>query len=171
MERYYDTATTTETRKWSASAIISTDVRVAKFFEPLGAGEKMVIHTDNLPYFYVGDIRKPIVINGVVVDEMTDAEKLAEDEAKAAEDALREGEEALISAIDAIQVTYNGNVFSGSLVAQERIVVAMTKLTSKLDTHTQNYFTIDSVKVKLTRDDLVTILDLIEPLMEAITDV
>ena len=96
--------------------------------------------------------------------------QVKEDE-KNAEDALAQGEEALIAAIDAITVTYNGNTFSGSFTAQERMTVAITKLTGKLDTKTQNWFTVESKKIKLTKDDLINILDLIEPLMEAITDI
>lgn len=50
MNRYYDTATHTETLEESETTIISTDARVKDFFKPLPDGYKLVIVND-LPTF------------------------------------------------------------------------------------------------------------------------
>ena len=80
-------------------------------------------------------------------------------------------EAAMVSDINAIVVTHNGNDYSGGFDAQNGMVTAMAKLEGKGDIKTQNWFTVDNVKVALTRDDFDVLLDLIEPLHEAITDI
>ena len=72
--------------------------------------------------------------------------------------------------VAAIVVVYNGHTYSGSRDAQNNMNTAMLKLEGKGDTKTQNWYTVDRVKQKLTRDDFDNLLDMIEPLMEDITD-
>lgn len=77
--------------------------------------------------------------------------------------------------INAIEVEYKVksvlHKFSGSLEAQNNMNVAMTKLTGKSGNKKQNWFTTTGEKVKLNRANFEDLLDMIEPLMEAITDI
>ena len=79
--------------------------------------------------------------------------------------------ESITASVNAIEVSYNGNVFSGSYQAQVEMTAHMQVLFGKADTVTRNYFTVDKVKVKLSRDDFDNILDIIEPIFEALTDI
>ncbi len=73
-------------------------------------------------------------------------------------------------AVDGIKVIYKGHTYSGSRDAQNGMNTAMLKLVGKGDNKTQNWYTVDKVKQKLNRDDFDNLLDMIEPLMEDITD-
>ena len=83
---------------------------------------------------------------------------------------LEDTENAIDVAVNNIVITYGGNTFSGSYVSQSKMVTAMVRLEGKGDTKTQNFFTSDKKTIKLTRDDFDNILDLIEPIMESVTN-
>lgn len=57
MKKFYDTATRTETHSESKTTIISTDEKVAHFFEPLQDGFRLEYTNDNLPI--IVEIPKP----------------------------------------------------------------------------------------------------------------
>lgn len=78
--RYYNKLTHTETDVPSETTILETDERVIKFFKPLGSGEAIIYGDDDLPYFYniSANFKKPIIVNGIVVEGKTQAEIEAE---------------------------------------------------------------------------------------------
>ena len=83
----------------------------------------------------------------------------------------------IIRDVEAIEVVYQplndtlSYIFSGSESEQAKMATAIRVLEGKVDTTTRNFFTIDRVKVALTRDDFDSLLDMIEPIYETITDV
>ena len=75
-----------------------------------------------------------------------------------------------IEEVNSMTFEYGGNTYSGSKDSQNEMTTLIAKMLNKGDTETRILFTIDKVKVKLTRDDIDNMLDIIDTKQELILD-
>ncbi len=166
--RYYDKSTHSEVFEESETTVPQTDDSVSWWFQPLHGDERVLYWTDDMPYKYTGTFYEPIVVDGIVVEGMSQEEIdmiLSNHETEVTY-------QELLNQLNDLTIEFMGYTFSGSQEQQAFVVSMLTKIEGENPNSTRNIYAIDGrTKVPMTKSDMYDFMDVVDIAQEAITDV